>query len=125
MCGPDTTIYYLPSRMWCVQENVRFPHLGEDWIWYVHIGRTEYISKLQAWVFRDLFVDVIVKADSMTYRILDLGDLADVYQMGLIGGSELVEILRKTQELIDLIEKGEFPPKELQNRKEVKSSLGW
>ena len=119
--GPDSTIYYLPNRMWCIQENMH----GEDWTWYVHIGKTEYNSNHQAWVFKDLFVDVIIKSDMKTHTILDLDDLADVFEMGLVADSEVTEILRSTQELVDLIQKGGFPPRELDHRGELKLELGW
>ena len=119
--GPDSTIYYLPNRMWCIQENMH----GEDWTWYVHIGKTEYNSNHQAWVFKDLFVDVIIKSDMKTHTILDLDDLADVFEMGLVDDSEVTEILRSTQTLVDQIRSSDFPPTELANREKFKSTLGW
>ena len=122
---PDSAIYYIPSKMLCLQENMHQGVFGENWPWYVHIGEMVYRKDLEAWVFKDLFADVIAHQDGRTYRVLDLDDLGDVMDLGLLENPLVSEILRSTQELIDQIQAGAFPPAELANRNEVRATLGW
>lgn len=122
---PRRTIYYLPKRLWVIQEHFHAPSLGPEWSWYVHIGSTLYDERYGAWIFKDLFADIICKDDQKTHSVLDLDDLATAHAIGLVDGEELQAILRSTQELVDLLRHGEFPPPELQNRREIIRELGW
>ncbi len=122
---PRRTIYYLPKRLWVIQEHFHAPSLGPEWPWYVHIGSTTYDEGLQAWVFKDLFADIIIQNDQKTHSVLDLDELAQAHEIGLVDDTELRAILHSTQELVDLLRKGEFPPAELRDRERVIKELGW
>ena len=123
--GPNSVIYYLPQRNWAIIERACFPSLGLDWPWYVHIGSTCFEETHSCWVFTDLFCDVIIQEDLRTHSVLDLDDLAEAYEQGLIDGSQACKALRSTQELVDLVRKGGFPPTELDSRAQWKAALGW
>lgn len=118
-----TIIYYLPQHLCSIQENVHFSSLGPEWTWYIHLGSTTYHPDLDAWIFKDLFADILIQADNKTHSVLDLDDLAHVYELGLIDQTELSEILRRTQALVDLIRNGDFPPQELAGRAELLAQL--
>lgn len=117
--GPDTRIYYLPKRNWVIIENI---HLADrpQWTWYIHIGQTRFDPDLGAWVFKDLFADVLLQADCRTHTLLDLDDLAQATEIGLLTSNETASVLRDTQALIDLISQGHFPPLELKNRQRLR-----
>ena len=102
-----------------------FPVLGPNWPWYIDIGTTEFRADLDAWVFKDLFVDIIVQHDNISHSVLDLDDLAEVHSLGLVGGKEVEDILRSTQVLLDIIRSAEFPPEEIRNPEAFRAELGW
>ena len=121
--GPKSFLYYLPRKKWAIIENACFPNLGEDWPWYVHIGSICHEETHGCWVFTDLFCDVIVQKDLRTHSVLDLNDLAMALDMGLIPNSQLAAALDSTQELVDIIRAGEFPPPELAERQALVAEL--
>ncbi len=122
--GPSTLIYYLPRRDWAVVENASLPGgLGKEWSWYVHIGDLAYDPIYDCWVFTDFFSDVIIKEDKRTHSVLDLNELGKVFEMGLVTGTEVTRILTATQELIDLVRAGDFPPTELRGCQKMFSSF--
>ena len=91
-----------------------------QWTWYIHIGQTQFDPDLGAWVFKDLFADVLLQADCRTHTLLDLDDLAQATEIGLVTSSQTASILRDTQALINLIGQGNFPSPELQNRQTLR-----
>jgi hypothetical protein len=121
---PETVIYYLPRRRWAVIEHASFPALGPDWPWYVHIGSTEYSPELACWVFTDLFCDVIVQDDLCTHTVLDLGDIGMAHGIGLISDEQLASVLDSTQELVDCVRAGSFPPSEMADRNALLAEMG-
>ena len=123
--GPTTVIYYLLDRSWTAMENIHFSGLGREWTWYVHVGDTDYYQAHNTWVFADHFADIIIKDDLNTHSVLDLDDLSQAYELGLVTGTKLVGIMGVTQELIDMVRAGDFPPPELDGREEIKNALGW
>lgn len=123
-CGPDAVVYYLPRKNWVILENARFSG-AEEWTWYVHIGKVEFSEKLKTWIFTDLFVDVLVQADNRTHTVTDLDDLGKAVGIGLISDAETKEILEDTQNLVDLICSGNFPPDELEDREGLLRQLHW
>jgi len=112
--GDITTNYYLPHRNWLIVEN--FPYGGnrDGWKWYIHIGSMRHDEERACWVFTDWFSDVLVKPDNVSHTVLDLHDLARGFELGLITGNEMTEILISTQALVDSIRDGRFPPAELE-----------
>ncbi len=123
-CGPETLCYYLLDRNCFIHENVCFPALGKDWPWYIDIGVTEFRTDLDAWIFKDWFVDITVKDDLSTHSILDLDELAEARRIGLVNNDEMDQILRSAQNVVDLIRSGQFPPEEIRDRKELRAKLG-
>lgn len=111
-CRADGLIHYLPRRNWVILENAEFPNLV-GWPWYVHIGDVAYRADLEAWVFSDLFVDVVVRSDNRTHSVVDLDDLTHAHELGIIDDPVLARSLASTQELVDLIRGGDFPPAEI------------
>ena len=118
--GPDSWIYYFLLKGWAVIEN----HVGDPgWPWYVHIGSTVYSAEHDAWVFTDHFADVTVKQDGFTHSVLDLDDLSEGMELGLLSGSIGSEILRQTQSLVDTIRSGRFPPGDIAKREVWKNDF--
>ena len=48
--------------------------------------------------------------------VLDLDELGNALEMGLITNTQMTRILTDTQKLIDLVRSGGFPPMELSDR---------
>lgn len=119
------TFYYLPQRRWKIVQN-RSLYFGEELGWYVHIADITYEPTYGCWLFTDLFSDVIIRPDNRTHSVLDLDELAEVFEGGLITENQLVQILKDTQALVDLIRSGNFPPPEVEEcqRLWIESSLG-
>lgn len=63
--------------------------------------------------------------DNRTHSILDLDDLAHALEIGLIDQQQATRILRSTQELVNLIRDGGFPPRELLDCRPQLEELGW
>jgi hypothetical protein len=106
----ESVLFYLPKRNWLVIANST---LVPGWPWYVHVGTTIYDPQVDCWVFTNHFADVLVREDRITHTVLDLDNLAEANQIGLIDGDTMSDILEQTQRLVDLIRDGEFPPKEV------------
>jgi hypothetical protein len=123
--GESTLIFYLPKRHWVLMYMPAWTYLSLDWTWLVHIGDIEFDPRYDCWVFTDLFADVIVQEDNSTHRVLDLDDLADALEIGLVDVPTTARILRATQELVNLIASGGFPPRELLGHEGALQSLGW
>ncbi|HVG01195.1 MAG TPA: hypothetical protein VND68_15250 [Chloroflexia bacterium] len=121
----DTLIYYLVERGLCVVENIHAPDWGDEWRWYVHIADVFYDGEREAWIMKDLFCDVIVHEDCRRYRVLDLHDLANALDIGLISPPQASDILRRTEEVLRSIERGEFPYPEMVRGAEICRGLGW
>ena len=110
---PADIIYYLPRLNWVAMWKPRYLSVRGKWDWYVHIGITRFEEQYGSWVFTDLLTDVLVTGDCRVHTILDLDDLADSLDQGLITATQASAILRDTQKLVDRIESGDFPPREL------------
>jgi len=107
------TFYYLPQRRWVMAQNPGL-YFGEELGWYVDIADITYEPTYGCWIVTDLFCDVIILKDNRTHSVLDLDELAEVFEGGLVTQNQLVQILRDTQALIDLIRSGNFPPAEIE-----------
>lgn len=109
------TYYYLPNKNWLIIKNFDQKKLEDGWKWYVHIGKMKFEEEFNSWIFTDWFSDVIVKDDDITHNVLDLDELGNALRIGLIDSKQIVEILSSTQELIETIRSGNFPPKEIKD----------
>ena len=121
----DTIIYYLPRMGWGIVQNFHPRALAPDWTWYIHIARMAFDRQLGAWVFTDMLADIVVNADRITHRVLDLDELALARELSLVTEAEMLDALRDTQTLADLICAGGFPPAEVTDCTETLRTLGW
>jgi predicted RNA-binding protein associated with RNAse of E/G family len=120
-----TIIYYLIHKNWVIMENVEYPELGPGWPWYVHIGDITFHPKYNCWIMKDLFCDVVIKKNAIDHSVMDLDDLAHVIQLEMVSQKELVQTLESTQQLVNLIRNGGFPPVELEAAKYAIQKLEW
>lgn len=75
--------------------------------WYCDIIDYTYDPAENAYIFKDLLIDVIVYPDG-SVRVVDLDELADAGRDGLITQEELQLALRRANKLLSLIYKGSF-----------------
>ena len=76
--------------------------------YYCDIISTSYEEKENAYTFTDLLADVIVQTDGFV-KVVDLAELADAEEEGLITVEEMKLALRKLEDLLTLIYDGKFP----------------
>jgi hypothetical protein len=104
---------------------------GDDHAWYVdlvHVDQTE-----DGYYVRDLFADVIVPSDGRHARLLDLDELADAVDDGLVPIGIATDGLRRWQRFFDEHlhadrEAGhswtDFPPARIKRLQELPEPLG-
>ena len=82
--------------------------LGSD-SWYVDLITVE--TQGDCYLFRDLYIDVIVPTDGRPYRLLDLDEFADAIEDGSLTPSVAIDGLRRWQRFLDQrLHMGRFPP---------------
>lgn len=85
-----------------------YDHQGKLISWYCDIISHTYDAGEDTYVFTDLLVDVIVYPDGFV-RVVDLDELSDALRDQLITPSQIQLALRRTDKLLSLIYKGDFP----------------
>ncbi len=105
--------YYYPQKNWLIVKDFDDEAALDGWKWYVHIGNMAFDESYNSWIFTDWFSDVIVQTDGKTNSVLDLDELGQALTLGLINADQIVKILSYTQELVDTIRNGQFPPAEI------------
>lgn len=75
--------------------------------YYCDIIHTDYYSDKDTYIFTDLLADVVVFKDG-AYTVLDLDELGDVLEQGVIDISTASEALHKVNALITEIRRHEF-----------------
>lgn len=75
--------------------------------WYCDIIDHSYDPSENAYIFKDLLIDIIVYPDN-SVRVVDLDELADAGRDGLITPEEMQLALRRANKLLSLIYKGAF-----------------
>lgn len=80
---------------------------GELKCWYCDIIKTEWKPEENVWIFTDLLADVILTEDKKL-RVVDLDELAEAFERGLLTSKELAYALRCLDNLLKKIETGEF-----------------
>lgn len=75
--------------------------------WYCDIIDHEYSNTGEELVVTDLLADVILYPDG-TYKVVDLDELADAHEQGLISGTLLERSLRRLNRLLTLIYENRF-----------------
>lgn len=121
---PNVLFYHLIKHHVLIIENATHPDLDADWTWYVHIGDTYWHPDLNAYVFQDLFIDVLVHKNNHAHTVVDLDDFAYAIEIGLITPNQSAHILRQTQNLINTIQAKQFPPPELATCREQLAQAG-
>ena len=75
--------------------------------WYCDIIETNYEKDSDTYVFTDLLADVIVKPDGNT-RVVDLDELADAFERGLLSSQRMSCALRQLDDLLQAIYRDRF-----------------
>lgn len=119
-----TLIYYFPKQNWVIMKDV-FLRIFRSESWYIHIGEIVFNERYRCWVFTDLFCDVIVAPDCRDHTVLDLDDLAHVFELGLVDAETVCTVLRATQAAVDMVQQNRFPPREIEIAKPQLQGLGW
>lgn len=83
--------------------------------WYCDIIDVEYDSVKDTYTLIDLLVDVKILPDG-EIRVLDVDEVADALDENIITKEQASNSLRKLHKLLDIIYKGEFPPKECRDQ---------
>ena len=67
--------------------------------WYVDLVKVEV--QCDRYIFRDLYIDVIVPTDGRHYRMLDLDEYADAMSDGTLPLDDAIDGLRRWQHFLD------------------------
>lgn len=82
---------------------------GKFLYWYCDIIDVEYHQNKDMYVFKDLLVDIMVMSNGCM-RILDMDELAEAMEKGLISNTQVHISLRRLDMLLKMIYAGKFPP---------------
>ena len=124
-CGPDTRIYYLVKRGLGIIENIHYPPPDNRWKWYIHLADIFYDPARECWIMKDLFSDILVGGDNRICRVVDLDDLADALDLGLLTLAQTSDVLRRTDLTLTAIAKSTFPFPEIERGRAVCKKFGW
>lgn len=80
---------------------------GELKCWYCDIISAKWQMQEDSWIFTDLLADVVIK-ETGNVQVLDLDELADAFENGMLTGRKLAQALRNLNRLLSVIESGEF-----------------
>ncbi len=75
--------------------------------WYCDIIDTHYIPETNTYIFQDLLADVLVYPDG-SVKILDLDEISDLLDKGIINTSTVSKALRILNALLQIIYQNEF-----------------
>ena len=123
--GSDTRIYYLPRRGLAVIENNKFPAPDEHWTWYLHVADILWDAARECWIKQDLFADILVDRDGQRTLVIDLDDLANALDIGLLTAEQTSAVLRTTNAAVRAIEGEGFPFPEIEQARAACRELGW
>lgn len=84
-----------------------FDHTGRLMYWYCDIIETEWDETARTYIFTDLLADVVVRPD-LSVRVLDLDELAQALEEELITSRQACAALRRLNDLLQVIDRGEF-----------------
>ena len=77
--------------------------------WYVDLVMVD--AQRDRYVFRDLYIDVMVPTDGRHYRMLDLDEYADAMADGTLSLHDAIDGLRRWQHFLDqYLHANRFPP---------------
>jgi hypothetical protein len=123
--GPDTCIYYLLDRGLFVIENIHLPEPDDNWKWLICLCDYIYDVELGVWLVKSLFLKVCVEADNHAYHLVDLPDLAQALDTGLISCEDSRDLLRRVDEIVNQVARGQFPFPEIETAQAACHKLGW
>lgn len=86
-----------------------YGHTGEFLYWYVDIVDIEYDKDKDTYIMKDLLVDVKLMTDG-ELRVLDVDELAEALEKGIITTEQACLALRKLNEILKMIHDKQFPP---------------
>ena len=84
-----------------------YDHEGRLISWYCDIVAHTFDPGSNTYIFTDLLADVIVYPDGFV-RVVDLDELADAFQSGMITSDDLQKALRRLDKLLGIIYSGHF-----------------
>ena len=90
-----------------IKVNKFYGHDHELLYWYCDIVEHTYDEANDTYVFTDLLADVIVMPDGFV-KVMDLEELADAMEKGILGTDQLNRSLRTLNALLDRIYAGNF-----------------
>lgn len=82
---------------------------GDFLYWYCDIIDVDYNKETDTYMLVDLLVDLKQLPDG-TLRVLDMDELAEALETGLISQEQACRALRKLDRLLQMVYRGEFPP---------------
>ena len=85
-----------------------YNHQDELISWYCDIIKHEHQPDTNTYIFTDLLIDIIVYPNGAV-RVVDLDELADAREAGLLSEEDMRLSLRRADKLLGLIYKGAFP----------------
>ena len=80
---------------------------GELVYYYCDIIHSDYDSEKNTWIFTDLLADVKIYPDGFV-EVVDLGEVSEAFENGLIGTETVTELLKKLDSLLQLIYSGKW-----------------
>ncbi len=123
--GPDTRIYYLLDRGLLVIENIHLPAPDDNWKWLINVCDYIYETDLGVWLMKGLFLKVCVEADNRTYHLVDLPDVAQALDAGLITCDDSRNLLQRVDRVVNQVAHGRFPYPEIETAQAACHALGW
>ncbi len=80
---------------------------GETVYYYCDIINSEFQKEKNTWIFTDLLVDVKIYPGGFV-EVVDVGEVAEAIDRGLIGEKTVKELLTKLDSLLEIVYSGEW-----------------
>ena len=90
-----------------VKVNKFYDRSGRLICWYCDIVSYSYDASSDTYIFTDLLADILVYPDG-SLKVVDLDEMADAVEQGLLSGEMLLKGLRRTNWLLSKIYDGSF-----------------
>ncbi len=99
--------------LYCIEEGFkisRFFKEGKSQCYiYCDIIDTDYNENDDSYIFTDLLADVIIENDGFV-RVVDIDELADAHESGILSDKQLTSALRKLNKLLSIIYSDNLKP---------------
>ncbi len=90
---------YKISKVYDINDNVVY--------WYVDIITSDYSNENNSLLVTDLLVDLLIYEDG-SYKVVDLDEVADALEQGLLSTEMVCDIVRLTNHLLNKLYQGNF-----------------